>query len=52
MKRFKITGGGKVMRGKQYGRHKRASKSRRRIRTFKKMVELTSHEAKLVKELI
>lgn len=51
-KRFKITANKKVLRGHQSARHKRANKSKRRIRTFAKMVEVLGHEAKVIKQLI
>lgn len=52
MKRFKITSSQKVLRGKQYGRHRRSHKSKRRIRTFAKNVEVTGREATIIKQLI
>ena len=52
LKRFKVTSTNKIFRGKQNSRHRRAHKSKRRIRTFAKMVQLTDHEAKIVKKLI
>ncbi len=51
-KRFKLTAGGKLLRGHQAARHKRASKSKRRIRTFKKMIEVKGHFANYIKKLI
>ena len=52
LKLFKITAGGKLLRGHQAARHKRATKSKRRIRTFKKMIEVKGHFAKFIKKLI
>lgn len=51
-KRFKITATGKLMRGHQAARHKRASKSKRQIRSFKKMIEVKGHFAKYIKKII
>ncbi len=52
LKRFKITSSGKILRGKQYGRHRRAHKSKRRIRTFAKMSEMKGHLAQYIKKII
>ncbi|OGG06939.1 50S ribosomal protein L35 [Candidatus Gottesmanbacteria bacterium RIFCSPHIGHO2_02_FULL_40_24] len=51
-KRFKITGTGKVLRGHQYSRHLRATKSKRRIRSFKRPVVLSHQQASAIKKLI
>ena len=51
-KRFKITKSGKVLRGKQYSRHKRVNKSKRRIRRFHEPVQLNRQQTKIVKSLI
>ena len=52
LKRFKITGRGKILRGHQYARHRRTHKSKRRIRRFKEPSKLTTKQARLVKSLI
>lgn len=51
-KRFKITGTGKVIRGHQASRHKKASKSKRRLRTFREPIILGIRQAKIVKSVI
>lgn len=52
LKRFKISGTGKVFRGHPYARHKRASKTKRRIRHFAKPVEITKKQANRLKKII
>lgn len=51
-KRFKITGKGKVIRGHQSARHRRARKSKRRIRHFAQPIVLGVRQAKVVKSVI
>ncbi|MBI4990920.1 50S ribosomal protein L35 [Candidatus Gottesmanbacteria bacterium] len=52
LKRFKITASGKVLRGHQYGRHRRSHKTKRRIRSFKEPVQLPTKQARIVKLMI
>lgn len=51
-KRFKITKSGKILRGRQYGRHRRFHKSRSLRKTYKKSVELTKSQTKVIRKLI
>lgn len=52
LKRVKITSGGKVLRSKPYGRHRRSHKTKRRIRTFKEPQQFSSKAGKFIKSLI
>ncbi|MBM3283272.1 50S ribosomal protein L35 [Candidatus Gottesmanbacteria bacterium] len=52
IKRFKITGKGKVIHGHQYARHRRFHKSKRRIRSFSRPTLLSTKQAKRVKSFI
>lgn len=52
VKRFKITSSGKVLRGHQYASHRRAHKTKRRIRAFHVPKKLTTRQAKIVKSLL
>jgi len=51
-KRFKVTGTGKILRGRQYAGHRRFHKSKRRIRTFHRNKQLNTKQTKLIKSLI
>lgn len=51
-KRFKITAGGKVIRGHQAGRHRKSHKSKRRIRTFAEPIKVNIKQAKIIKSVI
>lgn len=51
-KRFKVTANGKLLRGHQASRHRRARKSKRRIRTYAKMIQVPDHQANIIKKLI
>lgn len=48
LKRFKITKNNKVIRGHLGARHKKFSKTKRRIRHFKEPITLSTRTAKLV----
>lgn len=52
LKRFKITGSGKILRASQNGRHIRINKSKRRIRGLKEPVRLNVKQTKLIKSII
>jgi large subunit ribosomal protein L35 len=52
LKRFKITGSGKVIRSHQAIRHRHSHKSKRRIRTFAEPVKLSNRQAKFVKNML
>ena len=49
-KRFRVTGGGKIMRGKAYKSHILTKKSQKRKRNFRKETELTAADTKVVKK--
>lgn len=51
-KRFKITKTGKVIRGRQYGRHLKAKKSQKRSRRHKEPAKLTGKFAKTIKRML
>lgn len=51
-KRFKITATGKVLRKHQSSRHRRAHKTKRRIRTFSEPIKLTLKQARMVKSFM
>jgi large subunit ribosomal protein L35 len=51
-KRFRITGSGKVMRRAQNRRHLRFNKSRKKIRTFRKPIEVTGKFARKIKRML
>lgn len=52
VKRFKITKKGKVLRGHQYARHRRAHKSKRRIRSYHRPVALNKQQEKKIKRML
>ncbi|MBQ9690848.1 MAG: 50S ribosomal protein L35 [Eggerthellaceae bacterium] len=47
-KRFRITGSGKLMRGKAFKSHIKTKKSPKRIRGFRKDVEISAADNKTV----
>ncbi len=51
-KRFKITSGGKVKRGKAYASHILKKKSTKRKRNYRRPGYLTSADEKRIKEMI
>lgn len=51
-KRFKITKTGKVLRGRQYGGHLKAHKTKKRLRRYKEPAILTGRQAKNIKKLL
>jgi large subunit ribosomal protein L35 len=52
MKRFKITGSGKIMRRKAYKSHLLSKKSPKRKRRLRQEIPLTTVEVKRVKKMI
>lgn len=52
LKRFKVTGTGKIMRRKAYGRHLRRSKSASQKRAYKRTFEVTGKKIRVIKRLI
>lgn len=52
LRRFKITKTGKVIRGRQYGRHLKAKKSQKRSRRHKEPGKLVGKQAKLIKRML
>lgn len=51
-KRFKVTGSGKIMRGRNFNRHLRVKKSKKQKRRLKGEVEVTGfYEKKLRKRM-
>lgn len=50
--RLRVTKNGKVLRRQSFRRHLKASKSAKRLRNLKRVVELTGHMAKKVKKLL
>lgn len=50
--RFKVTGSGKIMRRKQNMRHLRRKKSKKAIRAYRQMVEVTGKRAKKIKQML
>lgn len=51
IKRFKITKTGKILRGRQYGRHLRASKSHSQKRRYKEPAKVAKGVQKTIKRL-
>jgi large subunit ribosomal protein L35 len=51
-KRFKITGSGKVMRRAQNMRHLRRRKSKKQIRTYQILKEVTGKQATKIKNML
>ena len=51
-KRFKITKTGKVLRGHQYSRHRKAHKSKRRIRTYHRPKQLSTQQGNRIKKML
>ncbi|TSC53561.1 MAG: large subunit ribosomal protein L35 [Microgenomates group bacterium LiPW_16] len=51
-KRFKITKTGKVIRGRQMGRHLRIKKSKSRIRRYKEPTQVKGKLAKTIKKFL
>lgn len=49
-KRFRVTGSGKIMRGKAYKSHILTKKSQKRKRNFRKETELAKAETAVVKK--
>ena len=49
-KRFRVTGGGKIMRGKAYKSHILTKKSQKRKRNFRKEAELTKADTSTVRK--
>ncbi len=49
-KRFKVTGTGKLLRGRSFSRHLRVKKSRKQKRRLKGEVEITGTYAKKLKK--
>lgn len=52
LKRFKITKRGKILRGQQMGRHRKAHKSKRTIRASKATIALNTKQAHIIKKFI
>ena len=52
MKRFKITGTGKVLRRSPYMRHLRRKKSKKLIRRYRHYVEVTGRLATKIKSML
>ena len=51
-KRFRITKKGKVLRRQAFRRHLKASKSKKRLRNLKKIIELKGPMAKKIKKVL
>ncbi len=51
-KRFKVTKSGKIIRRRQYARHKRIKKNKKLIRKYKKPFLLNTKQSKKIKSLI
>jgi large subunit ribosomal protein L35 len=49
-KRFRVTGSGKVMRGKAFKSHILEKKSPKRKRNFRKETEVAASDAKVIKK--
>lgn len=52
LKRFKITKSGKVLRGHIGGRHRKAHKTKKRIRHFAEPIVLSTKKARGIKRLL
>jgi large subunit ribosomal protein L35 len=52
VKRFKVTGSGKILHRSHYLRHLRSKKSKRHIRSLKQMKLLTGRYEKKVKRML
>lgn len=50
--RFKVTGTGKLMRRRQNARHLRRKKSKKTIRKYRLLVEVSSTHAKKIKQML
>ena len=51
-KRFRVTGSGKIMRGKAYKSHILNKKSTKRKRNLRKAVEVDATNAKMMKRIL
>jgi len=51
-KRFKITATGKVMRRHQNARHLRRKKSKKAMRNYRTLVQVTGKQARKIKRMI
>ena len=49
-RRFRVTKSGKVLRRQAFRRHLKASKSKKRLKNLKKVIELKGHFAKRIKK--
>ena len=52
LKRFKLTKKGKVLRGSQYSRHRRAHKSKRQIRRYSHSKEVLGRQKAIIRTMI
>lgn len=52
MKRFKVTGTGKILRRTQNMRHIRRNKSKKAIRAYRKPIEVTGKWARKIKVML
>ncbi len=52
IRRFRLTTRGKVLRRQGFRRHLAASKSKKRLRNLKKVIELTGPYAKKIKQVL
>ena len=50
LRRFRITKSGKVLRRQAFRRHLKASKSKKRLKNLKGVIELKGHFAKRIKK--
>jgi large subunit ribosomal protein L35 len=51
-KRIKITGTGKILRGRGYQNHKKSAKSKRSLRTMDDMVPVTKGMRRRIRQLV
>lgn len=51
-RRFKITKTGKILRGRQYGRHLKVKKSKKLSRRHKEPAKLTGKAARTIKRML
>ncbi|MBI4100312.1 50S ribosomal protein L35 [Candidatus Microgenomates bacterium] len=51
-KRFRITKTGKIMRGRQYGRHLKTKKSASRSRRHKEPAKVTGKSARTIRRML
>ncbi len=50
VRRIKVTGTGKIMRGRSFGRHLKANKSKKQSRVYKRLIQANKVLTKKIKQ--